>query len=207
MADGTEPTLPGLTVYILPDNDDAGRSHADKVAASLHEIAAGVRIVTLPGLAKGGDVSDWLDGGGNADQLVALCQAAPLWAPVAADRGSAHPPESAFLIPYCDESLTLAFSAAPCRRPSLLRDLRRLVRMGRRPLAPGHHARRVLAGPAAVPEQVGRGARHHRERENRREDRRAWSPVPRRWPPSSIWRAPMPATPPRPTTGTPIRGR
>jgi hypothetical protein len=108
---GLNPHFQDLTVCILPDGDEAGRSHAEKVAASLHGTAASVRIVTLPGLVEGGDVSDWLDGGGDADQLVALCQAAPLWAPVAANGGPSLPPESAFLIPYCDESLTLAFSA------------------------------------------------------------------------------------------------
>ncbi|MGZ9083798.1 MAG: phage/plasmid primase, P4 family, partial [Rhodoplanes sp.] len=99
-----------LAVCILPDNDDAGRSHADKVAASLHGIATGIRIVPLPGLAKGGDVSDWLNSGGDAQQLVALCEATPLWEPAALE-DAAEQREGAFLIPYCDEALTLAFSA------------------------------------------------------------------------------------------------
>ena len=104
------PHFQDLTVCILPDNDEAGRSHAEKVAANLQSIAASVRIVTLPGLAKGGDVSDWLDAGGDAQQLVALCQAAPLWEPVPLEHPSEQP-DGAFLIPYCDEALTLAFSA------------------------------------------------------------------------------------------------
>ena len=69
----------GVTVYILPDNDDAGRSHAEKIASILHGIADSVRVVALPSLPKGGDVSDWLDGGGDAGRLVELCTAAPLW--------------------------------------------------------------------------------------------------------------------------------
>lgn len=105
------PCFAGLDVYILPDNDDAGRSHAEKVAASLHGIAASVRIVSLPGLAKGGDISDWLDAGGDVDQLVGLCEAAPPWAPAVAAGATVPPAESEVLIPYCDESLTLAFSA------------------------------------------------------------------------------------------------
>jgi putative DNA primase/helicase len=78
---------------------------------ALHGIADGVRIVDLPGLPKGGDVSDWLDLGGDAGRLVQLCQAAPLWEPASLAQSSEQPPESGVLIPYCDESLTLVFSA------------------------------------------------------------------------------------------------
>jgi hypothetical protein len=81
----------GLTVYILPDNDDAGRSHAEKVAANLRGVAASIRIVTLPGLGKGGDVSEWLAAGGDPQQLVALCQAAPLWEPAPLEQASEQP--------------------------------------------------------------------------------------------------------------------
>jgi putative DNA primase/helicase len=67
--------------------------------------------VPLPGLAKGGDVCDWLDNGGQVHELVALCREAPLWEPACSNPASKPPPESPILIPYCDESLTLAFSA------------------------------------------------------------------------------------------------
>jgi putative DNA primase/helicase len=67
--------------------------------------------VTLPGLRKGGDVSEWLAAGGDPQQLVALCQAASLWEPAPLEQASEQPPEGRLLIPYCDESLTLAFSA------------------------------------------------------------------------------------------------
>jgi hypothetical protein len=73
--------LRGAIVHILCDNDDAGRDHARKVAASLHGAAATVRVVNLPGLPPKGDVSDWLAAGGTVEQLVALCKAAPLWTP------------------------------------------------------------------------------------------------------------------------------
>ncbi len=57
---------------ILPDNDEAGREHARKVAASLGR--HGVRHVTveLPGLPEKGDVSDWICAGGSAEQLEQL---------------------------------------------------------------------------------------------------------------------------------------
>ncbi len=69
--------LRGRVVYIIPDNDSAGRSHARDVAASLKEIAADVRIVELPGVPTRGDVSDWLDTGGSGEHLRALADSAP----------------------------------------------------------------------------------------------------------------------------------
>ena len=72
------------TVYILPDNDDPGRAHAQQIAASLYGTAASVRIVELPGLGHKQDVSDWLNAGGTRERLAALCEAAPVWKPTAA---------------------------------------------------------------------------------------------------------------------------
>lgn len=69
------------TVYILADNDEAGRAHAETVARNLSGCAASVRVIALPGLAPKGDVSDWLDAGGDTAELVDLCQAQPIWAP------------------------------------------------------------------------------------------------------------------------------
>jgi hypothetical protein len=48
---------------LIPDNDDTGRAHMDKVAASLRGIADSIRILRLPGLPSAGDVSDWLADG------------------------------------------------------------------------------------------------------------------------------------------------
>jgi len=47
-------------VVILPDNDEAGRKHAQKVARTLVGLVPWVKIVELPGLPKRGDVSDFL---------------------------------------------------------------------------------------------------------------------------------------------------
>lgn len=55
--------LRGRGVVILPDNDEPGREHAAKVVRSLRGVAAGVRVLELPGLPPKGDVSDWLDAG------------------------------------------------------------------------------------------------------------------------------------------------
>ncbi|MBI3910615.1 MAG: hypothetical protein HY320_06750, partial [Armatimonadetes bacterium] len=73
-------------VAILPDNDQAGREHAQQVAASLYGKAASVRIVELPGLPAKGDASDWLAAGGTREELERLPAEARLWEP---------PPDSA----------------------------------------------------------------------------------------------------------------
>ena len=65
-------------VVILPHNDAAGIDHAQDVARRLAGKAASVKILLLPGLpADGGDVSNWLDAGGTADELWRLAESAP----------------------------------------------------------------------------------------------------------------------------------
>ncbi len=73
--------LKGRHVIVLPDNDDAGRKHAQQVARSLHGIAESVRIVELPDLLTKGDVSDWLAAGGSKAELDRLAEATPIWTP------------------------------------------------------------------------------------------------------------------------------
>src|SRR5262245_14925487 len=74
--------LAGRDVLILEDNDEAGRKKALEAAQALHGQAKSVRIVRLPGLPEKGDVSDWLDANQrNADKLVDISFAAPLWSP------------------------------------------------------------------------------------------------------------------------------
>jgi hypothetical protein len=71
-------------VVILPDNDEAGRAHALRVAQAVHDTAASVKIVELPGLPEKGDVSDYLTAGGARETLEALVAQASDWAPVPA---------------------------------------------------------------------------------------------------------------------------
>jgi len=73
--------LRGHDVVILADNDEPGIAKAEKAAAVLHEIAASVRLVRLPGLPAKGDVSDWLDAGHSREELEAICTAGPIWQP------------------------------------------------------------------------------------------------------------------------------
>jgi len=68
----------GRLVAILPDNDTAGKKHAEQVANSLFGIAAEIRVVELPGLPEKGDISDWLDAGHDKSELIHLIdKAAP----------------------------------------------------------------------------------------------------------------------------------
>jgi 5S rRNA maturation endonuclease (ribonuclease M5) len=69
--------LKGANVIVIPDNDQPGRDHARSIAHSLKNWAADVRLLELPNLLPGGDVSDWLGNGGTADQLWALVDQAP----------------------------------------------------------------------------------------------------------------------------------
>jgi uncharacterized protein (DUF927 family) len=69
--------LSGKHVVILPDNDADGRAHAEIVRKSLRGVAASIRLVTIPGLAEKGDVTDWKESGGTLEQLNALVKATP----------------------------------------------------------------------------------------------------------------------------------
>lgn len=73
--------LEGRRVVVIPDADEPGRRHAQDVARRLHSRAASVRVLELPDLADGEDVSDWLDAGGNVEDLDHLAAEAPEWEP------------------------------------------------------------------------------------------------------------------------------
>ena len=73
--------LAGRDVAILPDNDEAGRGHGEKVAAAIAGRARTVRVVSLPGLPDGGDVSDYLSAGHAFGDLLSLIAEAPAWKP------------------------------------------------------------------------------------------------------------------------------
>lgn len=67
--------LKGRRVFVLPDNDDPGRKHAEMVVASVAPVAASVKVIELPGLPPKGDVSDWLKAGGTHAELLRLARA------------------------------------------------------------------------------------------------------------------------------------
>ena len=68
--------LKDADVIIVPDNDEAGREHANQVRRSLRIAAARVRVLELPGLPEKGDVSDWIAAGGTADHFWRLVETA-----------------------------------------------------------------------------------------------------------------------------------
>jgi len=59
-------------IVILPDNDDAGFNHAQKIARRLHQSAEALKVVKLPNLPPKGDIVDWLDAGNTLQQLKLL---------------------------------------------------------------------------------------------------------------------------------------
>ncbi|MFN0118119.1 MAG: AAA family ATPase [Elusimicrobiota bacterium] len=66
-------------VVILPDKDEPGRSHAQKVAQSLVGLIQSIKILELPGHGK--DVSDWIGTSENAELLLNLVSSTPIWIP------------------------------------------------------------------------------------------------------------------------------
>ena len=83
-------------LIILPDNDPAGRKHAERVAQATWDPAVPnrdrirIKIVTLPGLSAGADVFDWFAEGGTRENLMKIVSAAPQWAPGATERARAE---------------------------------------------------------------------------------------------------------------------
>lgn len=74
--DAFSDSLKGFDCVVLPDNDESGRQHAQKVATSLIRKADRVRVLELPGLPEKGDVSDWLAAGNTREDLFALLSGA-----------------------------------------------------------------------------------------------------------------------------------
>jgi hypothetical protein len=87
------PIFEGAKVAIVPDNDVAGRKHAGQVGAWLSEVAADVRLVTLPDVGEHGDVSDWLAKGHDVAELRDLIGNAPTWHPLD-EPSHSFPPEN-----------------------------------------------------------------------------------------------------------------
>ncbi len=111
------PHFHGADVVVLPDNDDAGRAHADLVVRSLVNVAASVRVLALPGLPHKGDVSDWLAAGGTVEKLKALADAATVASVQAeppplneCDDRDFGPDDAEMPAGFTDDSLALEFT-------------------------------------------------------------------------------------------------
>jgi hypothetical protein len=73
--DELTPWFKGADVVILPHNDAPGFEHASLVSSKLKDVAKGVRLLELPGLAARGDVADWINAGGTLAKLHELVEA------------------------------------------------------------------------------------------------------------------------------------
>lgn len=83
-----QPFFSGRNIYIIQDNDEPGKQYAQRMAATLQEIAASVHVLDLtkvwPELPTKGDISDLLDYMGDDAGILALLQLAqdaPKWEP------------------------------------------------------------------------------------------------------------------------------
>jgi RecA-family ATPase len=61
-------------VIVVPDNDESGAKRAEEAIRWLTRVGARVRVVDLDGLKRTGDLSDWFDGGGTAEQLLEIAR-------------------------------------------------------------------------------------------------------------------------------------
>jgi len=68
----------GRDVVILPDNDDAGRSHAHKVSKQLFGTARTIKILELPDLPPRGDIINWFASGNDSEGLLRLASKSPM---------------------------------------------------------------------------------------------------------------------------------
>jgi hypothetical protein len=140
--------LRAANVVILPDADQPGQAHAEQSAASIHRLAASVKIVALPNLPQKSDVSDWLEAGGSAEQLSEIVNAAPLWTPQkAAGRGAAAEGDVRPTIEITTEEhkVNEQASDALSRSKSIYQRINMLVRIARDVSPAAKGVRRVLA--------------------------------------------------------------
>ncbi len=71
----------GKQVVIVADNDEIGRKHAERVAASVYPHATGIRIFNPPGLTEHQDVSNYLAAGHSGEELLQEIKKAAQWFP------------------------------------------------------------------------------------------------------------------------------
>jgi hypothetical protein len=64
--------LRGKDITVIPDNEKAGLDHARAVVASLVPVAESVKLLRLP---NGKDLTEWNQGGGSREGLLALIEA------------------------------------------------------------------------------------------------------------------------------------
>lgn len=70
-ADYTKP-LVGKRIRIVVDRDEKGETHGRVVSEALARHVAEIKIIRLPGVPAKGDLWDWIEAGGTAEQLRSL---------------------------------------------------------------------------------------------------------------------------------------
>lgn len=73
--------LHGRSVVLVPDADRPGALMMERIGQLLYGKAATIKLLTLPNVPAGGDLSDWFGAGGDVDALHRLILAAPAWRP------------------------------------------------------------------------------------------------------------------------------
>lgn len=73
--------LKNAKVIVIPDNDNPGREHAQKICQSLKNIADTVCLLTLTGEGVK-DASDWISSGGTKEELKKLISNLEEWQPL-----------------------------------------------------------------------------------------------------------------------------
>lgn len=63
--------LKGKDIVVFPDNDEAGRIHAEQVVKSLSPKARSIRVIAVP---VGNDISDWVEAGATSEDIEAAIQ-------------------------------------------------------------------------------------------------------------------------------------
>src|SRR5215475_2591462 len=75
--------LRGADLVVLNDNDKPGRDHAVDVCVASANTARSLRKLALiddwPAMPEGGDITDWMNQGGTANELLELINNAPMW--------------------------------------------------------------------------------------------------------------------------------
>ena len=68
------PYFKNKNLILLPDNDDVGHEHMERLSSVFKDTAKSIKIIKLSDLKKKGDISDWIDSGGTKDKLLDLCK-------------------------------------------------------------------------------------------------------------------------------------
>jgi len=64
-------------VILIPDHDQPGYQHCQKIGQSLRGISENIKWLELPGLEEKEDISDWIEKGNTKEKLLQLIEEAP----------------------------------------------------------------------------------------------------------------------------------